>query len=82
MPDGPTPGTPGPGGGATGRQPGVREALLVAAIALAIVVGLELLSAAVPGVRDAFRGLPITIAVLVVGTVAVLLVIAVRRPRA
>ena len=63
------------------RAPGWREVLLVAALVLAIVFGVELLSTLVPPVREAFRGLPVTIVVLVAGTIGVLLWIALRRPR-
>ncbi len=63
-----------------GRSPGWREVLLIAAAVLGAVLGLELLSAALPAVRDLFRGLPIIIVGLVAGTGALLL-IAVRRPR-
>jgi hypothetical protein len=61
--------------------PGWREVLVVAALVLAAVFAVELLSALVPPVRDAFRGFPVTIVILVVGTVGLLLAIAVRRPR-
>jgi hypothetical protein len=55
--------------------------LVVAALVLAAVVAVELLSALLPPVRDAFRDFPVAIAVLVVGTVGLLLALAVRRPR-
>jgi hypothetical protein len=55
--------------------------LLVAALVLAVVFGVELLSSLVPPVREAFRGFPLTIVVLVAGTVGLLLWIALRRPR-
>jgi len=64
-----------------GRPPGWREVLVVAALVLAAVFAVELLSAALPPLREAFRGFPVTIVVLVAGTVGLLLVIAVRRPR-
>lgn len=53
----------------------------MAALVLAAVFAIELLSALLPPVRDAFRGFPVTIVILVVGTVGLLLAIAVRRPR-
>jgi hypothetical protein len=56
--------------------------LLLAVAILAVVFAVELLSAWLPAVREAFRGLPVTIVVLVAGTVLVLLAIALRRPRA
>ncbi len=63
------------------RSPGGREVLLVAGMILGAVFAVEILSALLPPVRDAFRGFPVTIAVLVAGTVGVLLLIALRRPR-
>ncbi len=53
----------------------------MAALVLAAVFALELLSALLPPVREAFRGLPVTIAILVAGTVGLLALIALRRPR-
>lgn len=64
-----------------GRTPGWREVLLIAAAALGAILGLELLSALLPPVREAFRGFPVTIVVLVTGTVGLLALIALRRPR-
>jgi hypothetical protein len=55
--------------------------LLVAALVLGTVLALEILSSLLPPVREAFRALPVTIVALVVGTVGLLLVIAIRRPR-
>jgi type IV secretory pathway TrbL component len=55
--------------------------LAVAAIVLAVVFAVELLSALLPPVREAFRSLPVTIAILVVGTAGLLLLIALRRPQ-
>lgn len=63
------------------RPPGGREVLVVAGMILGAVFAVEILSALLPPVRDAFRGFPVTIAVLVAGTVGVLLLIALRRPR-
>ena len=54
---------------------------MIAVAVLGAVLGLELLSAALPPVRELFRGLPIVIVGLVAGTGAILLLIAVRRPR-
>ena len=64
-----------------GRSPGWREVLLVAALVVGAVFAVEILSATFPPVREAFRGFPVTIAFLVVGTVGLLLLIALRRPR-
>jgi hypothetical protein len=64
-----------PGGA---RSPGWREVLLLAGAILAAVFALELVSLAFPQVREAFRVLPLTVVVLVGGTVG-LLVLAFRR---
>jgi hypothetical protein len=74
-----------PGGGSAsspspGRGPGWRETLLLASVILAAVFALEIASAALPPVREAFGGFPITIAVLVGGTAGILLLAALRRP--
>jgi hypothetical protein len=55
--------------------------LLVALLILAAVFAVEILSSLVPAVREAFRGFPVTIVVLVAGSAGVLLLIAIRRPR-
>jgi len=55
--------------------------LLIAVAVLGAVLGLELLSVTVPGVRELFRGLPLVIVALVAGTVGLLWVIARRRSR-
>ncbi len=63
------------------RSPGWREVLLVAALVLGAVFAVEILSTLLPPLREAFRGLPVTIVILVVGTVGLLVLIAVRGPR-
>jgi hypothetical protein len=55
--------------------------LLIAAVLLGAVLGLELLSVALPAVREMFRDLPLVIVGLVGGTAGLLLLIALRRPR-
>lgn len=52
----------------------------MAALVLAAVFAVELLSALLPPVREAFRGFPVTIVFLVLGTVGLLVLIALRRP--
>jgi len=64
-----------------GRAPGWREVLLIGAVLLGAVLGLELLSAALPAVGELFRGLPLVIVGLVAGTAGLLLAVALRRPR-
>jgi hypothetical protein len=64
-----------------GRSPGWREVILVAVLVLAAVFAVEIASSLLPPLREAFRGFPVTITVLVVGTVGLLVLIAVRRPR-
>ncbi len=63
------------------RSPGWREVAAIAVLILLAVFAVELSSALLPPVREAFRGLPLTILVLVVGTVGLLVLIAARRPR-
>lgn len=65
---------------ATGRGPGLREVLVVAAIVLLVVLAIEAVSALVPAVRHAFRGLPLTIVALVAGTGLVLTLVLRSRP--
>ena len=84
--DGAAPRSPGRGPAESGperetRPPGWRQVLLVAALVLGAVFAVEVLSSLLPPVREAFRALPITIVALVAGTVGLLLLIAIRRPR-
>ncbi len=65
---------------AAGRGPGLREVLAVAAVVLLVVLAIEAVSTLVPAVRDAFRGLPLTIVALVVGTGVVLALVLRSRP--
>jgi hypothetical protein len=55
--------------------------LAAAALVLGAVFAVELLSALVPPVGEVFRGFPTTIVILVVGTVGLLLALALRRSR-
>jgi hypothetical protein len=55
--------------------------LAAAALVLGAVFAVELLSALVPPVGEVFRGFPTTIVILVVGTVGLLLTLALRRSR-
>jgi hypothetical protein len=54
--------------------------LLLGVAILAVVLLLEVASAAFPPVREAFRGFPVAIVVLVLGTVGLLLLGMRRRP--
>ncbi len=65
----------------SGRAPGLREVVIVAALVLAAVFAVEILSSLLPPVREAFRGFPVTIVALTVGTVGLLLLIGLRPPR-
>lgn len=67
--------------GVPGRSPGLREVIIVAVLVLAAVFAVEVLSSLLPPVREAFRGFPVTIVILIVGTVGLLLWIGLRRPR-
>ena len=63
------------------RGPGWREVLVIAAAVIGVVFALELASAMLPPVHDAFVQFPTAIIVLVAGTVGVLAVATLRRPR-
>lgn len=57
----------------TRAEPGLREVLLVAAAAVAVVLGAALLTALLPaGAQSIVFGTPLLIVVLVAGTAAVL----------
>ena len=63
------------------RSPGWREVLVIAAGVIGVVFALELASAALPPVHDAFASFPTTIVVLVAGTIGVLAFAMLGRPR-
>lgn len=63
------------------RDPGWREVLAIAAAVIGVVVALQLVNAMLPPVHDAFVHFPTAIIVLVAGTVGVLAVATLRRPR-
>ncbi len=63
------------------RGPGWREVLIIAAGVIGVVFALELASAVLPPVRDAFVTFPTTIVVLVAGTIGVLAFAILGRPR-
>jgi len=63
------------------RGPGWREVLVIAAAAIGAVFALELASAMLPPVHDAFVHFPTTIVVLVAGTVGVLTLALLGRQR-
>ena len=63
------------------QDPGWREVLAIAAAVIGVVVALQLASAMLPPVHDAFVHFPTTIIVLVAGTVGVLALATLRRPR-
>jgi len=65
----------------TGRRPaGLREVLLLALLVLGAVLAIEAVATAIPSVRDAFTGSPVTAIVLAIATVAVLALVLLRRP--
>lgn len=66
---------------AEARNPGLREVVMIAVVVLAVVFAIEFLTDNVPALRQLFGAFPVTIVVLVVGTVG-LLVLLLRRPRA
>jgi hypothetical protein len=63
------------------RGPGWREVLVIGVAVVAAVFALELASAVLPPVHDAFVNFPTTIVILVAGTVGVLALATLRRPR-
>jgi hypothetical protein len=63
------------------RGPGWREVLAIGVVLIAVVFALELASATLPPVHDAFVNFPTTIVILVAGTVGVLAFAALHRPR-
>jgi len=66
-----------------GRAPGWREVLFVAALVVGIVLGLAVLTSALPtSLQDVVFRTPLAIVVLVVGTVGLLAWLARRRPEA
>jgi amino acid transporter len=65
---------------AGGRGPGLREVLAIAVVALLVVLAIEAVSNLVPAVRDAFRGLPLTVVALVAGTATILVLVLRSRP--
>ncbi len=60
--------------------PGWREVLVIAAGVIAVVFALEIASAILPPVHDAFVSFPTTIVVLVAGTIGVLAFAILGRP--
>ncbi|GEM_PF-1139108 len=62
------------------RNVGWRDVLIVAAVAVGAVLGVQLLATFVPAIGDLFRETPIIVIGLVVATVLVLWGIATRRP--
>jgi heme A synthase len=63
------------------RQPGARDVLVVAAIAVVVVLGAAFLTSALPeGLQRVVFHTPLLILILVVGTAGLLLRISSRRP--
>lgn len=62
------------------RRIGGRDVLVVAAIAVGLVLAVEVVTTLVPAARDALAGAPVLIAILVIGTAAILWAIAHRHP--
>lgn len=65
---------------AEGRPVGWREVLIVAAIAVAAVLGIDVITTSQPDLRAAVSQFPVLIVVMLVGTGALLWRIATRRP--
>jgi ABC-type amino acid transport system permease subunit len=62
------------------RSVGWREVLIVAAVAVAGVLAVEVISTLVPSIGDVFRGTPVIVALLIASTALVLWRVAARRP--
>jgi hypothetical protein len=62
------------------RQVGWREVLLVAAVAVAVVLGIDVITTKVPGLQDLVTRTPLCIGLLLVGTGGLLWWLAARRP--
>ena len=65
---------------ADARQVGWREVLLVAAIAVGVVLAIDVVTTLVPGLKDVVTRTPIVVVVLVAGTAWLLWRLASRRP--
>lgn len=61
------------------RRIGGRDVVVVAIVAVAMVLAIEVVTTLVPAARDALAGAPILIVVLVIGTAALLWSIATHR---
>jgi hypothetical protein len=57
-----------------------RDVVVVAIVAVAVILGLEVVTTLVPGAAGLLAGTPLLIVVLIVGTAAILWRIATRRP--
>jgi hypothetical protein len=62
------------------RAVGWREVLLVAVAAVAVVLGIDVVTTKVPGLMDIVGGTPIVVVLLVAGTAGLLWWLASRRP--
>jgi len=65
---------------ADARQIGWREVLIVAAVAVGLVLGLDVITTAVPGLMGIVGGTPLVVGILLVGTTWLLWRIASSRP--
>lgn len=62
------------------RQIGWREVLVVAVVAVAVVLGIDVLTTSVPALKEVVTGTPLVVALLVAGTAGLLWWLAARRP--
>jgi len=65
---------------AEARQVGWREVLLVAAVAVAVVLAIDVVTSLVPGLKAFVTGTPIVVVVLIAGTGWLLWRLSTRRP--
>ena len=59
---------------------GWREVLLVAVVAVAVVLGIDVVTTSVPALKDVVTGTPLVVVLLVAATAGLLWWLAARRP--
>lgn len=65
---------------ADSRSVGWREVLLVAVVAVAVVLGIDVVTTSVPALKDLVTGTPLVVVLLVTATAGLLWWLAARRP--
>jgi hypothetical protein len=62
------------------RPVGWREVLIVAVVAVAVVLGTDVITSTVPALKEVVTGTPLVVVLLVAGTAGLLWWLAARRP--